>query len=170
MTSHWYALRSKPNKEDALWREVCARGYEVFHPRIKVQPVNPRARQIKPYFPGYLFVRADMPQVSFSSFAWLPFARGLVSFGGEPPPIPDELIQAIRRRVDEINAAGGEQLEGLKRGDVVVVQDGPFAGYEAIFDTRLSGNERVRVLLTLLQKRQLALELPAGCIRQKNRH
>jgi hypothetical protein len=24
----WYAVRSKPNKEMSLWREVCARGLE----------------------------------------------------------------------------------------------------------------------------------------------
>jgi transcription antitermination factor NusG len=52
---------------------------------------------------------------------------------------------------------------------VVVIQDGPFAGYEAIFDTRLPGRERVRVLLKLLQKRQVPVDLPAAQIKLKKR-
>jgi hypothetical protein len=49
----------------------------------------------------------------------------------------------------------------------VVVQDGPFEGYEAIFDVRLPGSERVRILLKMLSDRHLPIELRAGQIRKK---
>jgi len=53
---------------------------------------------------------------------------------------------------------------------VVVISDGPFAGYEAIFDTRLPGSERVRVLLQLLNsQRRVPVELNAGQIQRRNR-
>ena len=42
------------------------------------------------------------------------------------------------------NAAGADPLNGLRPGEIVVIQDGPFEGYEAIFDSRLPGNERWR--------------------------
>jgi transcription antitermination factor NusG len=80
------------------------------------------------------------------------------------------MIAGIRRRVDEVNSAGtagGERLDGLKPGDVVTVHEGPFRGYEAIFDARMSGDERVRVLLKLLNRSQIGLELPGGQIRRK---
>ena len=165
----WYALRSKPNKEEALWREACARGYEGFFPQINVQPVNPRARKIRPYFPGYMFVRIDLLRVGFSALAWMPHSYGLVSFGSDPSPVPDELINAIQRRVEQVNAAGGELMESLKHGEVVMIEGGPFAGYEAIFDARLPGSERVRVLLKLLSKQQVPLVMPAGHIQRKKR-
>jgi transcriptional antiterminator RfaH len=165
----WYALRSKPNKEMTLWRELCARGLECFYPQLRVRPVNPRSRSVRPYFPGYLFLHAEIERIGVSTFQWMPFSLGLVSFGGEPASVPDNLINAIRRRVDEINAAGGEQLEGLKRGEVVVIQDGPFDGYEAIFDARLPSSDRVRVFLKLLEVRQMKLELPAIQIHRKKR-
>ena len=79
----------------------------------------------------------------------MPYSRGLVSFGAEPAPVPHILIQTLRKKVGEINAAGGELLHGLKQGDQVEIQSGPFAGYEAIFDARLTGSERVRVLLKI---------------------
>lgn len=56
------------------------------------------------------------------------------------------------RRVVEINAAGGETFDRLKAGDEVTVQDGPFLGYDANFDTRLPGDARVQVLIEVLEQ------------------
>jgi transcriptional antiterminator RfaH len=164
MASQWYALRSKPHKEEAAWQQVRARGFETFYPRLRVQTVNPRARQIKPYFPGYLFVKADLAAVGASVFQFLPYASGLVCFGGEPASVPEALIRAISSRIEEIAAAGGEVFAGLKSGDLVSIHEGPFAGYRAIFDARLSGGERVRVLLEWLGGRRIPLELSAAQI------
>jgi transcription antitermination factor NusG len=169
MTERWYALRSKPHKENLLWEQLKIREIETFYPRLRVQTVNPRARKIRPYFPGYVFVRADLEQVTFSSLQWTPGAVGLVAFGEQPAWVPDELIAAIRRRVDEVNQAGGELLATLLHGEVLTIDAGPFSGYEAIFDTSLPGNERVRVLLNLLGRKQLPLVIPAGQLRRKAR-
>jgi len=170
MSLEWYALRSKPNKEEPLWLEVHARGFEVFYPQVCVQPINPRSRKVRPYFPGYMFVRVDLPVVGFSAFRWMPYSYGLVIFGPDPASMPEELINALRHRLETINKAGGENLEGLKHGETITILDGPFAGYEGLFDACLPGRERVRVLLKMLEKRLVPLELPAGLIQQKTRH
>ncbi len=171
MAGNWYAVRSKPRKEEVVWRQILSQGVEAYCPRIRVHPVNPRSRKIKPYFPGYLFAFADLEEIGLSFFQWMPHAIGLVSFGGEPSVVPEHLIQAIQKRVDEINAAGGETFDGLKSGDTIWISDGPFKGYEAIFDARLPGNERVRVLLEFLgSKRKVALTLHPGQIIQKKDH
>ncbi len=170
MTLLWYALRSKPNKEEPLWLEAHARGFDVFYPRIRVQPINPRSRKVRSYFPGYMFVHVDLPMVGPSAFQWMPYSYGLVTFDVEPASVPDELIHALRRRVEAINEAGGEKFDGLKRGEKVTILGGPFAGYEALFDACLPGHERVRVLLQLLEKRLVPLELPAGLIQHNARY
>jgi transcriptional antiterminator RfaH len=170
MSDNWYALRSKSRKEEVVWRQVRTEGIEVFYPRMKVQPVNPRASKMKPYFPGYMFVCVDIEQLGLSAFQWMPHAMGLVCFGDEPAIVPENLVHALKRRLDEISAAGGELFDGLHKGDLIVISDGPFVGYEAIFDARVPGSERVRVLLQLLNsKRQVPLELTAGQIQQKKR-
>ena len=74
MSGLWYALRSKPNKEEALWRELLAGSYEVFYPQLHVQPVNPRSRKVRPYFPGYLFINIDLLTVGYSALAWMPYS------------------------------------------------------------------------------------------------
>ena len=169
MASHWYALRSKSRKEEVVWKQVRERGFEVFFPRLRVNPVNPRARKFQPYFPGYLFIHVDIDAVGLSTFQWLPHTVGLVSFGGEPATVPDNLVYAIRQRVDEIARAGGEVFDDLYKGDVVRINYGPFEGFEAIFDTRLPGTERVRVLLQFLSKRYVPVELDASHLQRIHR-
>ena len=169
MSINWYVLHSKPNKEELLWEQLGIRKVEAFYPRIRVQPVNPRSRKVKAYFPGYVFVHVDLELVGLSALQWMPGATGFVSFDSQPSIVPDELILAVKKKVDEINAAGGELLHDLKQGDLVEIQSGPFAGYEAIFDVRLAGSERVRVLLKLLQGRAAKMEIPAALLELKKK-
>ncbi len=169
MPLNWYAIHSHPNKEELLWEQILSHGFETFYPRVRVHPVNPRARKIKPYFPGYLFVRADLGSTGISLFHWMPYATGLVSFGGEPSIVPDHLISTIQQRIGEIAEAGGVLFDQLQPGDAVTIHSGPFAGYEAIFDVRLAGSERVRVLLKMLSENTVPLELDAGLIEKKRK-
>ncbi len=64
----------------------------------------------------------------------MPGTLGLVSFDGIPASVPTNLILELQERLAEIEAAGGLELAGLKAGDRVRIVEGPFAGYEAIFD------------------------------------
>ena len=157
----------RAREEEILWKQVQDKGVEVFYPRLRVHPVNPRSRKIKPYFPGYMFVHIDLAEQGQSIFQWMPHTVGLVCFGGEPAIVPDHLINAIRRKVEEIAQAGGEIFAGLEHGDVVLIEHGPFEGFDAIFDARLPGSERVRVLLQLLSNRLVPVELDAAQITQK---
>jgi len=80
MSLNWYVIRSKPNKEDFFFDQLLARRLEVFHPRIRVRTINPRARKFRPYFPSYLFVHADFEQIDASALHWMPGSAGLVCF------------------------------------------------------------------------------------------
>ncbi len=169
MSLYWYVLRSKPRKENVVWEQVCAKQIDGYYPRIRVNPVNPRSRKIRPYFPGYLFVHVDLDDVSLSTLNWMPHTLGLVCFDGVPAPVPDNFVHLLRKKLAKINEAGGEIFDGLKQGDPVKIEDGPFAGYEALFDARLSGNERVRVLLQMLgDERIVSVEVHVSQISKKD--
>ena len=161
----WYVIHSKPNKEELLYEQLCLRKVDAYYPSIKVRPVNPRARKRKPYFPGYLFVNTDLEAIGTSALRWMPGAIGLVDFGGDPASIPDELLQTIRHNVEHVNGVAEKQKTNFKPGDSVTIQSGPFAGYRAIFDSRLPGRERVRVLMQMLWDRQVGVELSVGQIK-----
>ena len=168
MNEHWYALRSKPRKEDLVWHQLLIREIECYYPRLRVNPVNPRAKKVKPYFPGYIFVRVDLEELGISTLRWMPHTIGMVSFGGEPAIVPDNLINEVQMRVDKIKELGGEVFDGLKKGDPIRIHSGPFSGYEAIFDHKIPGKERVRVLLSFLEgPRRMPMEIDSSQIRKK---
>jgi transcription elongation factor/antiterminator RfaH len=165
VSSKWYVIRSKPRRERFVHDQLSSQGLEVFFPSVKVHPVNPRSARERAYFPSYLFVHLDLVIVGVNRLRWLPAAVGLLEFGGEPAIVPDLLVAQLKRKVSSIQAAGGMVFADLNKGDTIKITSGPFAGYEAIFDLRLKGSDRVRVLLELL-RRQVPLELDAGSIRK----
>lgn len=167
MEKAWQVLQSKPNNENFIAKQLEFEEVEYFLPQLKVHPVNPRCRKIKPYFPGYLFVKLDLSQDKALTLGRMPGAIGWVLLGGEIATVPEYLINEIGQHVNKINMAGGLEYKGIKKGDVVKVHSGPFEGYEAIFDASIDGQERVRVLLTMMQKRVLSVELPVGYISLK---
>jgi len=160
MANNWYVLHSKPNMEHMLYNQLLLRKLEAFFPRLRVNPVNPRSRSLVPYFPGYLFANLDLDQTPLSSIAWLPGMQRLVSFDNEPACVPDHLINAIEKQLELANQSAQDPFLGLHPGDRVRIEKGPFAGYDAIFDLRLSGSERARVLIQFLHDRQVRLEVP----------
>lgn len=165
----WYVLRSKPRKEGALERYALQNGHKVFFPTIPARPVNPRASQIAPYFPGYLFVHADLRAVGQAAFHWMPFSTGLVEVGGEPGAVPEIVVRGIAARVREIWGGGALTPDRFRHGDRVVVREGAFEGYQALFDLRLPGTERVRVLLKMLNDRYVPVEVDAGLLEKELR-
>jgi len=165
MSESWYCIRSKPNKEEFLCSQLVASEIKTFYPQLNVKPVNPRSRKVSPYFPGYMFVNVDLEEVGTNALQWMPGALGLVFYGEEPIPVQEQVINTIRNRVEAANAVVDEWLAGLKPGDHIRIESGPFAGYEAIFDVHLPGSERVRVFLALLERDGMRLELPEVFIR-----
>jgi transcriptional antiterminator RfaH len=165
--SRWYVLRSKPHKEAVLCRHSRASGHDVFYPTIPLKPVNPRAAKVGPYFPGYMFIRTVISEVGESVFHWMPFSAGLVHVGGEPAAVPEATVRAIAARVGQIWAAGGLQMVDYKAGEALVIREGAFEGYQAIFDVRLPGTERVRVLLRMLNDRFVPLEIEAALLERR---
>ncbi len=150
MGKEWYVLHTKPHKERQVASLLRSRSLEVFLPLLRVNPTNPRAARERPYFPNYLFTHVDLAVTGLSALQWTPGLLRMVEFGGALGTVPTALIAELKQRLNEICAAGGVALQGLRSGDRVRVTGGPFQGYEGVFDIRLSGVDRVRVLLELI--------------------
>jgi transcriptional antiterminator RfaH len=147
-----------------------ADGIETYYPRLPVRTVNPRARKVQPYFPGYLFVHIDVGKTGLVKFKWMPFCSGLVCFDDVPAPVPDPLIDGIRRTIDKLTRGGTQFYDELVHGQPVRVRSGAFEGYTGIFDARLSGGERVRLLLDLLNGRSAVAVVEAARVEPLKRH
>lgn len=165
----WYVLRVKPHKEPVIAERLREKGAEVYLPMVQVNPVNKRAAKKKPYFPGYVFLKIDLEAFGVNTINWMPGTIGLVSFGGIQATIPENLILEIKQNIAKIEEAGGLTFVDLQPGDRVRIVEGPFAGYEAIFDMRLKGKDRVQVLLAFLSQYPQTVELDEKFIQKKKK-
>jgi transcriptional antiterminator RfaH len=71
--------------------------------------------------------------------------ESVVSFGGNPTPIDDEIINFIKSQIREDGLARVGQP--ISVGDQVVIKDGIFKNLIGIFDREAKGSDRVLILL-----------------------
>jgi transcriptional antiterminator RfaH len=155
----WYLIQTRPRQADRAEENLLRQGYLVYHPRFAAQRLH-RGRRIEreeSLFPNYLFIRLQRWVDN-----WYPLrsTRGvarLVTFGQDPLPVADPVIDEIRRRVDRQHAEPAH-----KPGDQVRIIDGPFAGLDAIFQTE-KDEQRALLLIDFLH-RQVTVQLPLSSI------
>jgi transcriptional antiterminator RfaH len=144
----WYALYTKPRKEKQVYDSLQHRGFTVFLP---LRPVFKRGRVVQtsePLFPCYLFANFDIRETGLYPVQWTEGLRTVVGFLGEPAIVDDDIIAYIKSRLSaEVDPW---QTGRFKSGEAVRITDGPFRDLAAVFDGKLTGSGRVRVLLSIL--------------------
>lgn len=164
----WYALYTKPHKEQHVSAVLQARGVETYLPTIPVYKGRRRTEKSQAFFPCYLFARMDPGAVGYSSVAWTPGLRRIVSFGGQPAVVRDDVIDMIRHRLKRMEASGYPLEQRFQSGDRVLIKSGPLRDLEAVFDKPLSSSDRARVLVDILG-RLTACEIELGCLEKVTR-
>ena len=150
-------VRSKPRREEFAQGQLIRRGVETFLPRIAERVRSRSEPVVGPLFPGYLFARVDL-ETQFTSVTWTPGVHSMVAFGDVPAPVESGVVDFLQRR------CGGHGLivatPRFDPGDHVRVVGGPLSGLHGIVQERVSGRDRVRVLMELLRRRtQVTLPL-----------
>jgi len=159
----WYLIRTKAGKERWVRDQLRNSVAEVFLPllKAKVPRWGRMAMSVGPLFPCYVFARFDL-QRSYFDVKYLPGVSGIVSAGNDPLAVPAAIVTEIRcRGVDDIVEIAEKPLDS---GDKVMVVEGPFRGFEAIFERYLSGAERVAILLSAIEAGGLRVLLPASAV------
>ena len=159
-TLRWFCLRTQPKRERLAavnLREQA--GVDAFFPRIRRDaPRRGLAGTLaEALFPGYLFARFTYAH-EFRRVLATRGVAGVVSFGGPPPAVPDDVIAFLRAQVREAGRLGPAPV--FAAGSWVRIAAGCFRELEGRvlhFDSR---TERVRLLLTLLG-RDLQISVPA---------
>lgn len=159
---NWYVIQTKPTVEDLVEIHLKNAHFETFLPRIKTM-VRGKKRAVartKSLFPSYLFANLDLHDPNL--YRMIKYTRGvrrILGNGTEPIPVPSEVIEIIRERM---NAEGViEQRLIMKKGDAVRIRGGVFRDLVGILDKPVSAAGRVRVLLKIMQH-QVRCELSAA--------
>jgi transcriptional antiterminator RfaH len=153
----WYAIYSKPQKEDAAHFHLQKKGLEVFLPKLLLPSNQKRRRRVVPLFPSYLFARIDLHSEEYGYVIWSPGVKRLVSFNDVPAPIDDTVVDFL---IKEGNAGGViPARSNLQIGQEVRIDGGPFDGLAGIIQQPPNAKGRVKVLLSLLN-RETKVEVP----------
>ncbi|WP_372972642.1 transcription/translation regulatory transformer protein RfaH [Marinobacter sp.] len=146
----WYAIQHKPAQGDRALENLQNQDARCFYPKVTVERIRAgkRATRLEPLFPGYLFINIDESDPLWGKLRSTRGVLRVVGFGGKPVPVPDEVIEYIH---DGLTAV--EEQGGLKKGEKVRIQEGPFRGVEGIFQA-YEGEERAIVLISFMQKQQ----------------
>lgn len=156
----WYAVYTQPRNETLAGEHLARQGFEVFLPRYMKRRSHARRVDMvpAPLFPRYVFVSFAAEEGGWRVIRSTRGVIDLVRNGLQPVAVPEAIIEEIQRRRDEqgfVVLANGIKL---KRGARIRIDTGPFADYEAIFETQRD-EDRVVALLSLLG-RKVVVELP----------
>ena len=154
----WYALHTKPREENHADLNLRAWGVETFTPRIGQSVVRPAGRStsrvIRALFPQYIFARFNVVE----SLNKIRFTRGVhsvVSLGGAPAPVHEDILTIIRARMGE---DGLVRLDtDFRFGDRVVIHSGFLRGFMGVFDRAQNDMNRVAILLDTLRCQPLVI-------------
>ena len=145
----WYVVHTKPQKELMAASMLQERlGLNVYLPEV-LQHYRGR-RQLRPFFPRYVFVQVDFGEVAATAIDGTPGVIRLVAFGDRPQAMQTDMLAAIRERIDKYNAEGGLPQHPFHPGDKVRLTSGPLQGLEAVFQGPMKPTQRVLVLLEFL--------------------
>lgn len=146
---HWYLIQFKPNSHRLAERNLKRQGFEVFLPMQEItrRKVSRFVSELKPLFPGYMFVSVDTDAAPWRAINSTMGVSRLVSFDGAPKPLPLQLVSSLMLRCDTT----GKILppETLKAGDSVEVLSGPFANFVATVE-EIDAQQRVWLLMDFM--------------------
>ena len=148
---NWYALYTKPHKEYLVQEVLRNNGIEAYLPQIAVVVRRRDRRSMKPFLPQYLFAYFDPDEQRFADVCWTPGLRRIVSTGGRPVVVPDEVVMYLRRRLEHMETTDVPDAP-FKKGEVIRIARGPLEGLEAIFDQQITPKGRVLVLLNVMSR------------------
>jgi transcription termination/antitermination protein NusG len=167
----WYVVHTYSGMENRVLQNLENRVsslnmedyiYEIVVPTEEVTEIrNGQRKQVKrTVLPGYVLVRMDLTDESWSTVRHTPSVTGFV--GHSNSPVPLSLDEVEKMLAPAIVAAATASSEGPTRrkkkvevadfavGDSVMVVDGPFAGVHATITEINVNNQRLKALVEIL--------------------
>lgn len=147
----WYVVQTQPHAELRASSHLRRQGFEVYLPRYS--KLRRHARKVdyvaRPLFPRYLFVAFDKSRQYWHGVRSTIGVTQLVGNGDGPSSVPDEVVQALRRREGSDGLVQMAQRAPFSSGETIQVVKGAFSLCIGRFES-MSDRERVSVLLDLL--------------------
>jgi transcriptional antiterminator RfaH len=150
----WHLVQCKPNATQIAVRNLENQSFGTFLPLQETTKRRGKIfqRQIRPLFPGYLFVKIDPNQGPWRQVNSTRGVARLVRLGAEPSLVPNEIIEALMARCDEesiLRQTSETQSSQLHAGNQAQVTQGPFSGFIATI-SKIEANNRINILIEIM--------------------
>jgi len=144
LTSHWYAIYTKPRWEKKVHASLTEKKIESYCPLNKVRKKwSDRMKTVEePLFKSYVFARVNEEEQT--KIRLTPGVMNFVYWQGKPAIIPAREIETIRKFLNEYDNVTAESIE-LKEDERVTIRQGLFMDHEAKI-IKIEGN-RVKVII-----------------------
>ncbi len=167
----WYVVHTYSGMENRVQQNLENRVsslnmedyiYEIIVPTEEVTEIrNGQRKQVRrTVLPGYVLVRMDLTDESWSTVRHTPSVTGFVGHSNSPVPLSlDEVEKMLAPAVVAAATAGSEGSTRRQRkvevadftvGDSVMVVDGPFAGVHATITEINVNSQRLKALVEIL--------------------
>ena len=167
----WYVVHTYSGMENRVLQNLENRVsslnmedfiFEIVVPTEEVTEIrNGQRKQIKrTVLPGYVLVRMDLTDESWSTVRHTPSVTGFVGHSNQPVPLSlDEVEKMLAPSVAAAAAAASDSPNRRKKkvevadftaGDSVMVVDGPFAGVHATITEINANAQRLKAMIEIL--------------------
>ncbi len=167
----WYVIHTYSGMENRVLQNLENRVsslnmedyiFEIVVPTEEVTEIrNGQRKQVRrTVLPGYVLVRMDLTDESWSTVRHTPSVTGFVGHSNSPVPLSlDEVEKMLSPAVIAAATAGSDTPSKRKKkievadfevGDSVMVVDGPFAGVHATITEINVNNQRLKALVEIL--------------------
>jgi len=159
--ANWYAVHTRSRHEFQVYEKLKQKGLDAFLPAVeRLRKWKDRKKMIAfPLFPGYLFVHIAKDSQSLLNVLKV---RGVVrlicTIPGEPAPIPDEQIMALKKLLENSDIL--DPYPYLNEGQKVRIINGPLSGVEGILVEKLE--KHILVLSVDVLRQGVALTINAA--------
>ena len=162
----WYLVQCKPNAAQIAVRNLENQSFGTFLPLQEITKRKGKIfqRQIRPLFPGYLFVQIDPGQGAWRQLNSTRGVARLVRLGAEPSVVPNEIVKALMARCDTqsiFRQTSELQSSQLHAGNQAQVTQGTFSGFIATISD-IEPNNRIHILIDIMgQTTKIAINADA---------
>ena len=154
---HWYVIQVKPNSERIACKHLQNQKFDIFAPQQKLtkRQGTQFKTQLKPLFPGYMFVRFDAQHQNWRKINATHGVSRLITLDGKLTPLASGFVDTIAKCCDETGAFQPQIM--AKEGLSAEIATGPFAGFIGKI-TEVQDDQRVWLLLDFVgQKTRVQL-------------
>ena len=146
----WVLIYTKAKQEIKANENLQKQGFKTFLPLIAPTNKNSEFKSLVPVFPRYFFAQINFELDNWTSIKSSYGVSRIVMFSEKFTSIPNNIIKLIQDKLDESGIYKEDvSVVDYQKGDPVSIEEGRFAGIDAIFLSKKS-KDRVRLLLKLL--------------------